>query len=187
MLTAASHMGSHATDSAKELLAAMAEWNNRDELGRVRVVNEYFNRKIMYRSDLDLWGQNDYWASPLETLTRDAGDCEDFAIAKYFALINLGVADKKLRLVYVRAKFDGVLQPHMILAYYPGNNSDPWVLDSLVTEFKKAPDRPDLFPVFSFNSEGIWEGVGQASVTGSPTDRLSRWAEVLRKARAEGF
>ena len=46
--------------------------------------------------------------------------------------------------------------------------------------------RPDLTPVFSFNSEGLWQGTGSTSA-GDPVSRLSRWREVIAKARAEGF
>ncbi len=53
---------------------------------------------------------------PLEFLGSNAGDCEDFTIAKYFSLLELGVSDKKLRLVYV--KTIELNQFHMVLAYY---------------------------------------------------------------------
>ena len=71
--------------------------------------------------------------------------------------------------------------------YYPRPDADPWVLDSLVHEFPVASSRTDLSPVFSFNAEAIWEGVGSAPVRGSASERLSPWAQVLRKARNEGF
>ncbi|WP_237707120.1 transglutaminase-like cysteine peptidase [Pseudoalteromonas sp. BSi20652] len=51
-----------------------------------------------------LWKQNDYWTTPLETLGRGLGDCEDYAIAKYISLRALGVIDDKLRLIYEKQK-----------------------------------------------------------------------------------
>jgi predicted transglutaminase-like cysteine proteinase len=92
----------------------------------------------------------------------------------------------RLRLVYVRAQVGGAVQAHMVLAYYAAPSAEPLILDNLVGELRPASRRPDLVPVFSFNSDGLWEGVG-AKVAGDPLARLSRWREVLAKARAEGF
>jgi predicted transglutaminase-like cysteine proteinase len=131
----------------------------------------------------------DYWASPLETLQQGRGDCEDFAIAKYFSLLATGVPAAQLRLVYVRLQLGGPggpSQAHMVLAYYADAQAEPLILDNLVTEIRPASRRPDLTPVFSFNSEGLWQGNGGPRM-GDPVERLSRWREVLSKARAEGF
>ena len=176
-----------AVSGARALQQAVAQALGLDDIGRVAAVNEFYNRKVFFRNDLDLWGQVDYWASPLETLQRGAGDCEDYAIAKYFTLVAMGVPHRKLRMVYVRANLGGSMQPHMVLAYYPSADADPLVLDSLVQDLREASRRPDLSPVFSFNAEGIWEGVSTSTVRGNPSERLSRWGEVMRKARQEGF
>jgi len=158
-----------------------------DELSRLRTIHLFFNRRIRFATDEVAWGQVDYWASPLETLRRGAGDCEDFAIAKYFSLLAAGVPAARLRLVYVRARLDeGPLQPHMVLAYYAAPGADPLVLDNLQDDIVPASRRDDLRPVFSFNSEGLWQGVGAVSA-GDPALRLTRWREVMVKARAEGF
>lgn len=180
-------MGPIAVENARALQGLVAQLPARDELAKVQRVNDFFNGRIGYRLDIDLYGVADHWASPLETLARGAGDCEDFAIAKYFTLTAAGVSQKRLRLVYVRAQTQGMVIPHMVLAYYPRPDADPLVLDSLVQELRPASARSDLAPVFSFNAEAIWEGVGSAAVRGSASDRLSPWAQVLRKARNEGF
>ena len=57
---------------------------------------------------------------------------------------------------------------------------------NLVPEVLPAAQRSDLTPVFSFNSDGLWQGIG-AQAAGDPLARLTRWREVLAKARAEGF
>jgi hypothetical protein len=80
----------------------------------------------------------------------------------------------------------GPSQAHMVLAYYAQANAEPLILDNLVTEIRPASRRPDLTPVFSFNSEGLWQGNGGPRM-GDAVERLSRWREVMRKARAEGF
>jgi len=73
---------------------------------KIKRVNEFFNRRIVWGEDQKIWGQVDYWATPLETIGRSTGDCEDFAIAKYYTLINAGVPVSKLRIVYVKAKME---------------------------------------------------------------------------------
>lgn len=186
MNAAAQRLGSRAVSGVQALQPLLLQAAKLDEAERLPLVNEFFNRRIVYREDIDVWGQVDYWASPLETLGKGAGDCEDYAIAKYFSLIATGMPAAKLRLVYVRAQVGGGVQAHMVLAYYAQPNAEPLILDSLVTEVRPASRRPDLVPVFSFNSEGLWQGVGGASA-GDPVARLSRWREVLQKAKAEGF
>ncbi|WP_247653101.1 transglutaminase-like cysteine peptidase [Ideonella aquatica] len=187
LLRGAQPLGELALRNAVAVQELVQQMPARDEPGRVAAVNDFYNLRIGFRSDADLYGVNDHWASPLETLARGAGDCEDFAIAKYFTLVASGVSQKKLRLVYVRAMDLGLAVPHMVLAYYPTPDADPWVLDNLVPGLRPASARPDLTPVFSFNAEAIWEGVGSSPVRGAATERLSRWATVLRKAREEGF
>lgn len=187
IVAVAAQHGEQALANARALQLAMATVLGLDEPSKLSAVNDFYNRRIAYREDLELWGQVDYWASPMETLQKGAGDCEDYAIAKYFTLVALGVPHRRLRMVYVRAQLSGTVVPHMVLAYYAAADSDPWVLDSLVPELRQASRRPDLTPVFSFNAEGIWEGMVGASVRGNPAERMSRWGEVMRKARAEGF
>lgn len=186
MNLAAQRLGPRAVEGARALQPLLARMSGLDEAAKLPLVNEFFNRRILFRDDTEVWGQVDYWASPLETLNKGAGDCEDYAIAKYFSLVAAGMPVAKLRLVYVRAQIGGAVQAHMVLAYYAQPEAEPLILDSLIGEVRPASRRPDLAPVFSFNSEGLWQGVAGASA-GDPVARLSRWREVLEKARAEGF
>ena len=189
MLAAAQKTGPRALAGARALQATLTAATDLDDEGRLQAINTFFNRRIQFADDTTVWGQIDYWASPLELLDKGAGDCEDFAIGKYFSLLALGMPMAKLRLVYVRAQLGGAggpVQAHMVLAYYAQPNADPLILDNLVTELRPAARRPDLAPVFSFNGEGLWQGTGGLAA-GDPTARLSRWREVLQKARAEGF
>jgi predicted transglutaminase-like cysteine proteinase len=185
---AAARHGDLAVQGARALRQALVAVQTQDEVAQASAVNDFFNRRLVYRDDRDIWGQVDYWASPLESLQKGMADCEDYAIAKYFTLTSLGVSHRKLRLVYVRVVNGGVVQPHMVLAYYPTPDAEPLVLDNLVTEMRLAGGRPDLSPVFSFNADGLWEGVGTVVLTGAgPTERLSRWRDALAKARLDGF
>lgn len=159
---------------------------------RIRRTNDFFNRQIQFGEDLSIWGQQDYWATPMETLGKGAGDCEDFAIAKYFTLKAMGTAPEKLRLIYVRAKTGasdvGPTQAHMVLAFYAQPDAEPLVLDNLVGEIRSSSRRPDLVPVFSFNSEGVFTGTpGRDGAPSAGVARLSRWEDLLKRAYVEGF
>lgn len=186
VLQAAQKMGPATLARAQALLQDIAETAGQDEETKLQVINTFFNRRVLYRDDWETWGVADYWASPLETLSKGQGDCEDYAIGKYFSLIAAGIPSVKMRLVYVRAQVGGVIQAHMVLAYYPQPNAEPLILDNLVTDIRPASRRPDLVPVFSFNAEGLWQGVSGSSA-GDPSARLSRWRDVLAKAKAEGW
>lgn len=157
------------------------------ESEKIRRVNAFFNRQIAFRDDQEIWRQPDYWATPLETLGRAAGDCEDFSIAKYATLKLLDVPLERMRLIYVRAQIGGphgsLSQAHMVLGYFANTGDEPLILDNLVTEIYPASRRTDLYPVFSFNSAGLW--VGQTA-SNSATARLSRWRDVIDRMRKEG-
>ena len=159
---------------------------------KLRRVNEFFNRRLLFLDDIKIWGQTDYWATPLETLAKGQADCEDFTIAKYFTLLNAGAPNDQLRLIYVKARIGGsassVTQAHMVLAYYPAPDAEPLILDNLITEIRPASRRIDLQPVFSFNSEGIWANPAASGVpSNAGVGRLTRWQDLLKRAKAEGF
>ncbi len=162
------------------------------ELDRLKRVNEFFNRQVSFTDDPAAWGQPDYWATLLESLGSGRGDCEDFVIAKYFTLKQLGIAPDRLRLVYVRVRTgtSDAAPPvaHMVLAYYAQPDAEPLVLDNLISDIRPASRRPDLVPVFSFNSDGVFSGVpGKSDEKIGGIGRLSRWEDLLKRARAEGF
>lgn len=159
---------------------------------KLQAINQFFNRKLIFTEDIEIWGQSDFWATPIQSMARGKADCEDFAIAKYFSLRRAGISDQQLRFVYVRAKIGGersaISQAHMVLAFYPANDAEPLILDNLITDIRPASRRPDLSPVFSFNAQGVFAG---SSVNTAPgpggTSRLSRWQDLLERARLEGF
>ncbi|MFP5402211.1 MAG: transglutaminase-like cysteine peptidase [Gammaproteobacteria bacterium] len=169
----------------QRVLAEVQSLSAPEQLERI---NTLLNRQLHFDDDSAVWKQSDYWATPLETLGEGAGDCEDFAIAKYISLRLLGVPDSQLRLIYVRARIGGPRssqsQAHMVLGYFPTPEAEPLVLDNLIGEISPASRRPDLFPVFSFNAEGLW--VGNRS-TADSSARLSRWRDVLDRMRREGL
>lgn len=173
----------------KKMIDNASTLSTQDKLKRV---NEFLNRRIRFGEDQQIWGQSDYWATPMETIGKGAGDCEDIVILKYFTLRNLSIPDNQLRLIYVKARIGGegstITQAHMVLAYYPTPNAEPLVLDNLITDIRPASRRPDIKPIFSFNSQGIYQGTAGGSMPGSGgLGSLSRWQDLLKRASAEGF
>jgi len=186
VMASAQRLGPATVQRAQAVMQVINAASRVKEDARLALINDHFNEHIAYRDDAETWGVVDYWASPLEMLAKGQGDCEDYAIAKYFSLIASGVPSAKMRLVYVRAQTGGTIQAHMVLAYYPYPNAEPLILDNLVDAIHPASARPDLTPVFSFNAEGLWQGVTGASA-GDPSARLSKWRELIGKAKAEGW
>jgi predicted transglutaminase-like cysteine proteinase len=174
--------GQQRIDAWQHLLATQKQVSEQDKL---KVVNLFFNRQMRYEEDIDLWHTVDYWETPIEALWKGAGDCEDYAIAKYFSLRHLGVPSDKLRITYVKALT--LNRAHMVLTYYASPDAVPLVLDSLIDAIKPASQRTDLLPVYAFNAEGVWLPGAKGNTRVSDTKRLSRWQDVLKKMQAEGF
>ncbi|WP_370528044.1 cysteine protease LapG [Atlantibacter sp. RC6] len=151
----------------------------------LRRVNQFFNKRLEFKDDIVVWRQQDYWATPIEFLRKGAGDCEDYAIAKYFTLREMGVPASQLRITYVKAL--QLNQAHMVLTWYPTPNAIPLVLDNLKDAILPATQRPDLLPVYSFNGEGMWLPQAGSNKRVGDSKRLSRWQDLLTRMRAEGF
>jgi len=168
----------------RKLIEDSAALPDSDKLNKV---NTFFNRRVLYKTDMEVYKVEDYWATPLEFMGHGAGDCEDFSIAKYMTLRILGVPNERLRLIYVRYQ-TGNTAPiaHMVLGYYAQPTEEPVILDNMVSSVRPASMRADLTPVYSFNSDGLWVGGATAS-SADPTARLSRWRDVLDRMRQDGL
>ena len=153
------------------------------ETTKLNVVNDFFNG-ARFANDIDIWNKKDYWATPIEFIGRDAGDCEDFSIAKYYALKLMGVDTSKLRITYVKAL--KLNQAHMVLAYYPSPASDPLILDNLNLRIRPATERNDLRPVYSFNADDLWlsRSRNEELKAGSPK-QLKLWQDMQRRMTSE--
>lgn len=154
-----------------------------DILHKLKSVNDFWNR-VTYKRDSIVWRKNDYWAAPFEFLSVGAGDCEDYAIAKYFSLRKLGVPDDKLRITYVKLMRPGTKfeEAHMVLTYYHKQGATPIVLDNIDKKLKLASKRTDLRPVYSFNASGLWQAKnkGRTSVrVGS--NNLKNWKDMMSR------
>jgi len=179
--------GQRAADTVVTWRRLVAEGQALPDAQKLTRVNTFFNRLIRFESDLVVWNQADYWATPLELIGKGAGDCEDFVIAKYITLKLMGVHDEQLRLIYVRAlSGSSVSEAHMVLGFYAQPTAEPMVLDNLISSVRPASQRSDLVPVFSFNAAGLWVG-GAGTSSADPTARLSRWRDLLERMRKDGL
>ena len=153
------------------------------EMEKLTSVNRFFNA-VPSVTDQAHWGKADYWATPLELLASNGGDCEDFAIAKYFTLRELGVPDERLKIAYVKARLGNNQQSiaHMVLTYYATPDAEPLVLDNLNGAIKPAQERPDLTPLYSFNARGLW--AAKERTLGKwlgPSDDIDLWKDLLKR------
>ncbi|MCM2680329.1 transglutaminase-like cysteine peptidase [Echinimonas agarilytica] len=149
------------------------------EVVQLKAVNDYFNG-FLFAEDSVVWKKNDYWATPVEFIGRGAGDCEDFTIAKYFTLLEMGFPQEKLRLMYVKAvRYN---QHHMVLTYYHKRGAVPLVLDNIDPEIKPATERGDLIPIYSFDADYLWlaKARGEGQLVGG-SERLSLWKDLRQR------
>ena len=169
-------------DSWQNLYQKSLDLSEKDQLKKVNV---FFNQ-LRFLSDQEHWGLEDYWASPVEMLGTNGGDCEDFVIAKYFTLQSLGVNVEKLRITYVKAI--RLNQAHMVLTYFSTPEGIPLVLDNLTTRIIPANKRPDLVPVYSFNGQGMWldRMKGRGVRMGDP-NKLDLWTNLRLRMKKQGL
>lgn len=157
--------------------------NAQDDEAKLEAVNTFFN-KTQYSSDMKLYKKRDYWATPWEFLGKDKGDCEDYVISKYFALIYLGVDSKKLFFTYVKStRFK---ETHMVLTYFKTPRSEPLVLDNNNHKIFPASKRVDLIPIYNFNGESLYKaarsGTGK-KVKGNKSHK--KWDELKDNMKKE--
>jgi predicted transglutaminase-like cysteine proteinase len=159
---------------------------NLPEKDKLYKVNDFFNLNALFVDDIIHWKVEDYWATPLEFLATGAGDCEDFAIAKYFTLKELGVNENKMRITYVKAL--RLNQAHMVLTYFETPKSVPKVLDNLIPDIRPATQRSDLLPVYSFNGTGLWIAKSRnAGKRVGNSSRLSLWNDLNLRMHKNPF
>ena len=145
-------------------------------------VNAFFNR-LPFVSDQQHWSNEDYWATPAEMLSSNGGDCEDFSIAKYFMLKELGVPVSRMRMVYVKSL--KLNQAHMVLAYYTAPQAEPLILDNLEARIRPASQRTDLVPVYSFNDEDVRAAVSSFATSLGGPSQLRQWRSLRQRLQQE--
>lgn len=171
--------GSRAAKRGRAWFKIMAQSGELTEREKLKKVNRFFNM-FRFIDDIKLWGLKNYWATPVEFIGVNGGDCEDYSIAKYFTLLEIGIPEQKMRITMVKAiKLN---QYHMVLAYYDTPSSVPLILDNLDGEIKPATKRTDLLPVYSFNGTQLWlnKEKGRGVLAGN-SSRLKRWNSLIER------
>lgn len=148
---------------------------------KISLVNSFWNKTIIAGEDIDVWGKNDYWATPIETLLIGRGDCEDYVLGKYITLLAVGIPQADLKLMYVKARVGGITsqnyESHMVLGYTSGSQENPLILDNMVSKKSLLSDRVDLLPVFSFNNSGVYvNNIYQAKV-----ESIKAWTDFNKR------
>lgn len=173
------HYGDRAGKRGRAWFRLMDKSYTLSESKKLANVNKFFNL-LRFIDDIKLWGIKNYWATPIEFLGVNAGDCEDFAIAKYFTLLELGIADEKMRITMVKSLTFN--QYHMVVAYYATPSAIPLILDNIDGTIKPATQRNDLIPVYSFNGKQLWlnKNKGQGVIAGK-SQRLKKWTDLNQR------
>ena len=168
--------GSMAWRRLKDWEQLINDYQNGSEIDKLAAVNQFFNQNITAQND-GKWC--DYWQSPIETLVRGLGDCEDFAMAKYVSLRLLGFPLEQLRIAVVESpNYNGM--GHAVVFFYPPNENDPWVLDneasrdgsfieSHIQRLSKRMKLDKMKPLVGINENFL------AAFQGGRSDKLPEW------------
>jgi predicted transglutaminase-like cysteine proteinase len=138
-------------DEARRLVAIIDAARAKHGRARIGEVNRAVNLAIRPVSDLAHHGVVDRWSAPLATLAAGRGDCEDYAIAKFVALREAGLADDDLRLVIVRDR--RTRSDHAVLTV---RQNERWlVLDNRHFNLVDANEVPNLVPLYALGADGV--------------------------------
>jgi len=122
---------------------------------KIEAVNNYINARIEYKPDSDVWGKSDYWATIAETLGKGYGDCDDYAIAKYFTLREAGIAEEAMRIVVL--KDNSIDQIHAVLSVEV--NGTTYILDNQSPYLRTDQQITFYEPIYSINETHWWRAV----------------------------
>lgn len=131
----------------------MQQAKEMERMDKLKSVNAFFN-KWPYRLDQDAYGTSDWWATPQEFL-KTSGDCEDYAISKYFALRELGFAQADLRIVALKDRIRGI--GHAVLVAFSGGEA--YVMDNLTNAVFPHDRYTHYTPQYSVNEEHRWSHI----------------------------
>jgi predicted transglutaminase-like cysteine proteinase len=139
-----------ATCTTKGWNEFITDLKGKDLKTQLKEVNRAFNAH-RYILDINNWGEEDYWATPYQFLKKN-GDCEDYAISKYFTLKALGVPVEDMRVVALQDL--NLNLGHAVLVVYVGDQ--PMLLDNQIASVVPANSIRHYNPVFSINEDGWW-------------------------------
>jgi predicted transglutaminase-like cysteine proteinase len=164
----ARHVRGCASKGMKAWQAMIASQRGARQINQIRAVNNFINQ-WRYRSDKRNYGKSDYWASPAEFFRR-SGDCEDYAIAKYVSLRQLGFAAEQLRMVVVKDVTRDLA--HAVLAVYV--DGDVFILDNLSNQVRPQAIVAEYAPYYSVNEQARWAHRAAPAKVASAEDLFSK-------------
>jgi predicted transglutaminase-like cysteine proteinase len=154
-------------DGAQRLIDLSSEGAGRDGRARLGLINRAVNLAISPTSDEAQWRVTDHWSSALETLRSERGDCEDYAIVKYLALLDAGISEADLKIVVMKSIF-----PHEDHAVVAARVDDEWlILDNRTLTLVRDMNLTRAVPVFVLDQVGAWR-----FVPGNRSHRTRGWA-----------
>lgn len=149
---------------------------------QLKHVNNFINQYTRYADDTTVWGVQDYWATPFEMFSKGAGDCEDYALAKYVTFRMLNYPEEYLRMINVTLDNGGA---HMVLGYFGEDPNNPLIMDSMVESILPLSRRYDFKILYSFNTQNIW--VNNIPQNVNPSEHISKWKDLYEKLCRDGI
>jgi predicted transglutaminase-like cysteine proteinase len=152
---------------AQKLINLSSEGAGRNGRARLGFINRAVNLAISPTSDEAQWRVTDHWSSALETLQSERGDCEDYAIVKYLALLDTGMSEADLKIVLMRSIFPN--EDHAVVAARV--DSEWLILDNRTLTLVRDTNLTRTVPAFVLDEVGAWR-----FVSGSRPPRTRGWA-----------
>ncbi|MGR8934990.1 MAG: transglutaminase-like cysteine peptidase [Gammaproteobacteria bacterium] len=137
-----------------DLQDLMRQLQGLEKWAQMKKINAFVNQ-VPYFEDMQIYGVEDYWAIPQEMFDNDAGDCEDYSIAKYLALKKLGFAVKDLRIAIVEdvnLSVNTAIHSVLIVRY----QDKDYVLDNRDYYIVEADRIEHYRPIYAINEESWW-------------------------------
>jgi predicted transglutaminase-like cysteine proteinase len=134
----------------EEWTSFIASLKGKDRRAQLEAVNRYINRSP-YITDLANWGVNDFWETLGEFIAKD-GDCEDYAIAKYYSLKELGFDPSEMRIVILED--ENLHVSHAVLAVFL--NGQALILDNQLPDVVRDTSIVNYRPIYSINEQAWW-------------------------------
>jgi predicted transglutaminase-like cysteine proteinase len=155
--------------AALRFLAIVDNARAREGRARLGEINRAINLAIRPVSDLAQYGEIDIWSSPLVTLASGAGDCEDYAIAKFVALRQAGISPEDLRIVIMRDTIGG--EDHAVAAVRLDGH---WLtLDNRRMGMIEDADVRNYRPLFVIDQYGVMQYVDTPLLAVAPDRELA--------------
>ena len=153
---------------------------NLDINKKLTQINLFINGSLAEFDNASM-GIDDYWMTPKEFFIKGHGDCEDYVIAKYFTLLELGV--KKENLYPAIVKVEGSASLHLVLLYVEDKNKSPLVLDNLSFKILPFSKRTDLTPIAAFNEIDSYTLTREKFLQKANVDwgKENKWEKLLNR------